>query len=408
MRILNFQLARDVDFRLLASVLILGAIGVAMVYSATQTEQPGVAGLWQKQVIWLVLGLCSLAFFTALPFRYLHALAWPIYIGSLALLILVLLAPVAARTHRWFVIGSIQLQPSELAKIATVIILARLLSQRELKRRGFVRITAAAVLSLVPMALVLVEPDLGTSLTFPVIFLSLLYWNQVSLATLFFLISPVISMLAVVSMPSWIIFMLILAAAFRFFKTKFKIAVPIFIMNAAIGSLAPVIWHGLKEYQKRRIMIFINPGLDPRGAGWHVLQSKIAIGSGGLWGKGFLQGTQKKLSFLPAQHTDFIFSTLGEEFGLLGCLIVLLLFAWVIYSCFAIAQRARNEFASLTAAGLATILLFQVVLNIGMTLGVLPVTGIPLPFLSYGGSSVITMMSLVGLVLGIGLRRYEY
>jgi len=408
MRFLAFQQIRDLDLRLLATVLILGIIGVVMVYSATQTEQPGVSGLWQKQVLWLILGLISLAIFTALPFRYLHALAWPIYIGSLALLILVLMAPAAANTHRWFVIGSIQLQPSEMAKIATVIILARLLSSREWKRRGWVRIAAAAVLSLLPMGLVLVEPDLGTSLIFPMIFFSLLYWNQVPLSTLFYLISPLASMLAVVSMPSWIVFMLILTGAFRFFKTEFKTAVPLFIMNAAIGSLAPIIWHGLKEYQRRRIMIFVNPGLDPKGAGWHVLQSKIAIGSGGLLGRGFLQGTQKKLSFLPAQHTDFIFSTIGEEFGFLGCLIVLLLFAWVIYSGFAIAQRARNEFAGLTAAGLTTILLFQVVLNIGMTLGVLPVTGIPLPFLSYGGSSVITMMSLVGIILGIGLRRYEY
>ncbi len=155
-------------------------------------------------------------------------------------------------------------------------------------------------------------------------------------------------------------------------------------------------------------MIFLNPGIDPRGSGWHVLQSKIAIGSGGIAGKGFLQGTQKKLSFLPAQHTDFIFSTVGEELGLWGVLLLLLLYGWLLYHGIQIARQTRNRFASLTAISIITVIGFNVVLNIGMTLGVMPVTGIPLPFVSYGGSAVITILAMAGIVLGIGLRRYEY
>ncbi len=399
---------RDFDWQVTAAVILLCLAGVAMVYSATQTEQPGLSGLWTRQLIWVAIGLAAMALFTALPFRYFEALAWPIYLASIALLVMVLFAPAQARAHRWFSLGAFQLQPSELAKVATVFIIARMLTTRALERHSLMRVAVPCVLAMVPMGLVLIEPDLGTSLSFPAMLLGMLFWARVPLKTLFFMLSPFLSVLAVVSMPSWVVFMAVLVAAFWFFRTRFRLAVPLFLLNAAIGSIAPLMWNHLREYQQRRILIFINPGLDPKGAGWHVLQSKIAIGSGGLWGKGFLAGTQKKLSFLPAQQTDFIFSTIGEEFGLLGCLAVIVLFAWLIYRGLAIAQQARNGFASLTVVGLFSILSFHVVLNIGMTLGLLPVTGIPLPFLSYGGSATISMMSMAGIVLNVGLRRYEY
>ncbi len=399
---------RDLDWQLTAATLVLCLAGVAMVYSATQTDQPGLAGLWARQLLWVGLGIAGLILFTAVPFRYFEALAWPTYIASLVLLVLVLFAPAQAKAHRWFSLGAFQLQPSELAKATTVFIVAKTLTERALKRRPMLRVTIACLLALLPMGLVLIEPDLGTSLSFPALLLGMLFWARVPLKTLFFMLSPLLSVLAVVSMPSWVVFMAVLVAAFWFFKAKFRVAVPLFLLNAAIGSLAPVFWNHLREYQQRRIMIFINPGLDPKGAGWHVLQSKIAIGSGGLFGKGYLAGTQKKLAFLPAQQTDFIFSTIGEEFGFLGCLAVILLFGWLAYRMLAIAQQARNGFASLTVAGLLSVIAFHVVLNIGMTLGLLPVTGIPLPFLSYGGSATIAMMSMVGIVLNVGLRRYEY
>jgi rod shape determining protein RodA len=399
---------RDFDWQLAAAALLLCLAGVIMVFSATQTEQGNLAGLWAKQLLWVVIGLAAMAVFTAVPFRYFEALAWPFYAGSLALLVLVLFAPAQAKAHRWFTLGAFQFQPSELAKVATVFIVARTLTARAWQRRPMLRVAICCLLALVPMGLVLIEPDLGTSLSFPALLLGMLFWARVPLKTLFFMLSPFLSVLAVVSMPSWVVFMAVLVAAFWLFKTRFRVAVPLFLLNAAIGSLAPMLWNHLREYQQRRILIFINPGLDPKGAGWHVLQSKIAIGSGGFFGKGFLAGTQKKLSFLPAQQTDFIFSTIGEEFGFLGCLAVILLFGWLIYRSLGIAQQARNGFASLTVIGLLSIISFHVVLNIGMTLGLLPVTGIPLPFLSYGGSATIAMMSMVGIVLNIGLRRYEY
>lgn len=399
---------RDFDWQLAAAVVLLCLGGVAMVYSATQTDQPGLIGLWTRQLAWAGLGLAAMVLFAAIPFRYFEALAWPIYLASLALLVLVLFTPAHARAHRWFNMGAFQLQPSEMAKVATVFIVARTLTTRFLERRPVLRVAACCGLALAPMALVLIEPDLGTSLSFPALLLGMLFWARVPIKTMFLMLSPLLSVLAVVSMPSWVVFMAVLVAAFWLFRTSFRMAAPIFLLNAAIGSLAPILWGHLREYQQRRILIFINPGLDPKGAGWHVLQSKIAIGSGGLLGKGYLAGTQKKLSFLPAQQTDFIFSTIGEELGFLGCLAVIFLFAWLIYRGLSIAQQARNGFASLTAVGLVSILTFHAALNIGMTLGLLPVTGIPLPFLSYGGSATIAMMAMAGIILNVGLRRYEY
>ncbi|MDI6738772.1 MAG: rod shape-determining protein RodA [Candidatus Edwardsbacteria bacterium] len=406
MRLLGID--RDFDAGFLAAVVLLTGFGVLAVYSATQLDQPALAGLWNRQILWVTAGLAALAVMAAVPFRYWEAFAWPLYLFAVGSLVLVLFLPVHMKTHRWIVLGSFQVQPSELAKLATVFLLARLSAQTSRSGNAFRRYALPMVLTAAPMFLVLIEPDLGTSLSFPAILLAVLFWQGTPLRDIFFILSPALSMIAVVSMPSYIMFMAILIAAFIIFRVRFAHALPLFLLNTVIGSMAPLIWSQLKDYQKKRIMIFINPGLDPRGSGWHVLQSKIAVGSGGVLGKGFLQGTQKKLSFLPAQHTDFIFSTIGEELGLWGILLLLALYAGLLYRGIGIARQTRNRFASLTAMGILSLIGFNVALNIGMTLGIMPVTGIPLPFVSYGGSAVITMLAMAGIVLGIGLRRYEY
>jgi rod shape determining protein RodA len=400
--------SRDFDLQLLTAVFALCFIGIIAIYSATQIDQPNLSGLWQKQLFSLGLGLLLLAVTVAVPFRYFEAFAWPMYVMSIILLVAVLFAPPVMKAHRWINIGFVRFQPSELAKLSTVFVLAKILSAHDFSLDKFWKLLVPIGLVLLPSALVLVEPDLGTSLSFAALFLTMVFWQGLSFGNFFFMISPVLSMLAVVSMPSWIGFMLLMAGAFWFFKVKFKYALPIFLTNILIGSLAPAVWFGLKVYQRKRILTFINPDLDPKGAGWHVLQSKIAVGSGGFLGKGFLQGTQKKLSFLPEQHTDFIFSTFAEEFGFIGVLIVLSLFAWLLFRGIIIARQARNRFASFTAIGIIAVIGFHVFLNIGVTLGIMPVTGIPLPFLSYGGTSLITVLVMTGILLNIGLRRYEY
>jgi rod shape determining protein RodA len=408
MRFYSIKRSRDFDLQIVTAVMLLCAIGVTAIYSATQIEQPQLAGLWEKQLVSLGIGLLVMAAAVALPFRYLEAFAWPMYGLSLVLLVAVLFAPPVMKAHRWINLGFTKFQPSELAKLTTVFVLAKILSDHNFSLDKFWKLLVPMAVVLAPMGLVLVEPDLGTSLSFAALFLTMIFWQGMSLGNFFFMVSPVLAMIAVVSMPSWIGFMLLMVGAFWLFKVKFKHALPIFLINIFIGSLAPVLWFSLKEYQRKRLLTFINPNLDPRGAGWHVLQSKIAVGSGGFWGKGFLQGTQKKLSFLPEQHTDFIFATYAEEFGFAGVLAVLALYSWLMYRGIVIARQARNRFASFTAIGILAIVGFHIFLNIGVTLGIMPVTGIPLPFLSYGGSSLITMMMMAGILLNIGLRRYEY
>lgn len=408
MKLFGFHSHRDFDLQLLAVVLILSGIGILAVYSATQTDQAVLEGLWRKQVLSLAIGLAALIVAIAVPYRYLEAFAWPLYGLSLLLLILVLLGPKHMNTHRWIRLGGQMFQPSEIAKVATVFALAKLIGRKDMSQSGFLGILLPIAVTIVPMGLVLIEPDLGTSMAFGALFIAMIFWQGYPVKNILYLLSPVLSMVAVFSMPSWIIFMILLLLSFWLFRMKFKHASWIFVLNTVIGSITPILWQGLKDYQKMRIMIFLNPGIDPRGSGWHVLQSKIAIGSGGFLGKGFLEGTQKKLSFLPEQHTDFIFATFSEEFGFIGSLILLLLFFWLVYRGLMIARQARNRFAGLAAIGVLAILGYHVILNIGMALGILPVTGIPLPFLSYGGSALIMNLMMVGLMLNIGLRRYEY
>jgi rod shape determining protein RodA len=408
MKLLGFHSSRDFDMQLLAAVLVLVCIGILAVYSATQTDQPGFEGIWRKQMVSLAIGLAAMVAAVIVPYRYLEAFAWPIYGLSLILLVVVLLGPKHMNTHRWIQVGGQMFQPSEIAKMAAVLALAKLIYRKDMGQAGFLGILLPMAIVMAPLGLVLVEPDLGTSLSFGALFIAMIFWQGYPVKNILYLLSPVLSMVAVFSMPSWIGFMILLLLSFWFFRMKFKYASWILVLNTVIGSITPFLWQGLKDYQRMRIMIFLNPGIDPRGAGWHVLQSKIAVGSGGFWGQGFLEGTQKKLSFLPEQHTDFIFATFGEEFGFIGCLILLLLFFWLVYRGIGIARQARNRFAGLAAVGILSIFGYHVILNIGMALGILPVTGIPLPFLSYGGSALIINLMMIGLLLNIGLRRYEY
>jgi rod shape determining protein RodA len=179
-------------------------------------------------------------------------------------------------------------------------------------------------------------------------------------------------------------------------------------VNLAVGMITPIMWNKLHDYQKMRIISFLDPGQDPRGAGYQIIQSKIAVGAGGLFGQGFLQGTQTKLNFLPEQHTDFIFSVLAEQFGFIGCLITMILFTWIFYRGFAIALKSRNQFYSYAACGITAVMVFQVIINIGMTVGLMPVTGLPLPFMSYGGSSLVFFWAAIGFLLAVNRDWQEY
>ncbi|MGH2570463.1 MAG: FtsW/RodA/SpoVE family cell cycle protein, partial [bacterium] len=260
---------------------------------------------------------------------------------------------------------------------------------------------------LVPAAFVLRQPDLGTAILFLVAVPPMLYWSGVSLRYLLLATSPAISVVCASSTASWIVFSIALLAL-AYHSRALLLERMLFVGGSvAAGIITPLLWGRLEPYQRQRIIAFLDPESYPSGAGYQIIQSKVAIGSGGLAGMGFLEGTQKGLAFLPARHTDFIFSVVGEEFGYIGTMAVLALFTFLVIRGFRIAASSRDPFAGLAVVGVMSIFAFQVFVNIGMTVGLFPVTGVPLPILSYGGTSLLATMAGLGFVLGVGLRRKD-
>jgi rod shape determining protein RodA len=308
---------------------------------------------------------------------------------------------------RWFDLGFFNFQPSEWAKLATVIAAARFLASGR-PQSPWLKLLVLAAICGVPAVLVLREPDLGTAMVFGGIFLGLAVWSRVPLWTLAVLLTPMASLLAASNVYAWPIYFAVLLAALFFARPGLWRSVWLAVLNLGAGIAAPILWNRLHDYQQMRILTFLDPTRDPHGGGYQIIQSKVAIGSGGLIGKGFLAGSQTHLKFLPAQHTDFVYAVLGEEFGFLGTTLVLVLFALLVTRGLWIAQRTRNRFGGLVAAGVSTIILFHILVNIGMTLGIFPVTGLPLPFLSYGGSFLAAMWINIAVVLVVAERWQEY
>lgn len=401
------------DWPLLGATLILIAIGLATVYSATSV--PGAhQGLWLKQGVWLVFALAAAWVAVSIHYRIHDSLAYPLYILALVLLVAVLLFGVSAYgARRWLDLGPIRFQPSEIAKIATVFVLARRFSDPRLDLRKFRHWFPGLILAFVPFALVAQEPDLGTSLAFPVILIAMYFWAGMPPGNLVLGISPALALVLAFVLdprhaPFWIVLALGLGALIAAFRPGRVLLVCVLAMHLGVGFGMPVVKDKLHDYQLRRIETFLNPDQDPQGAGYQIIQSRIAIGSGGVIGKGWLEGTQKALSFLPMRHTDFIYAVIGEEWGLIGALTVVILYAVLILRGFRLAAVARNGFASLLAAGLVAALFYQVMVNVLMTIGWAPVTGLPLPLLSYGGTALIVNCVQIGLLQNVALRRQEY
>jgi len=252
------------------------------------------------------------------------------------------------------------------------------------------------------------QPDLGSALVFLALILPVLHWAGLSPAILFVLLAPLASLLSAFNYYSFLIVMILLSVTFLLCQRGLTFFLVNFIINIGVGILTPIVWNLLKEYQKNRILTFLGLVRDPHGLGYQVIQSKVAIGSGGLFGKGFLDGTQTHLRFLPEQHTDFIFCVIGEEFGFIGVFLVLALFFYLVVKGIRISTSVKSKFSSVVVFGATIIFLFQIFVNIGMTVGIMPVTGLPLPFLSYGGSSLLANLILVGLILNASRKRFEY
>jgi rod shape determining protein RodA len=395
------------DRAMLSVVLILVIIGVFNLYSAGQTDVPTQAmGVWKRQLVWLAIGsvACWVMFRTS-P----RLLEWsaPFVYGFGLILLLITLAVgtgqgTAASTRSWLSIGGHQIgQPAELAKIAVVLMMARYLSNRREAPGSLRELIVPCLLAGIPFLLVLKQPDLGSALVFIGILFAMLYWAGVRPHLLVLLASPVVSLLAAFSIISWTLWMLILTVLLVIWRPFIFEAVGVWVVNAAMGFIAMPLWNRLEPYQQNRLLTFLNPEIDPKAAGYHAIQSKVAIGSGGLLGNGWLEGPQKRLAFLPAPHTDFAFTVFGEELGFIGVLIVLILFLALFLSLVRIARRASDPFSSLLVFGVLGLLLTHVWENIGMTVNIMPITGIPLPFFSYGGSFLLACSLALGMVLRV-------
>lgn len=361
------RILHRIDIPLIIATAILVLIGIVIIGSATHINTPGSERYWyvQRQGLFALMGAVIVFFMMKFDYRMLQPFGNKLYIFNIVMLLAVDIAGHAALgAQRWIQLGPISFQPSEFSKLIMIISLACLLENRVGKLNTFNDLLPVAIYLIVPFLLVVIQPDLGTALVFLAIFFGMIFAAGVNLKL-------------------------------------------IGIIFGAGLSCLPVFWFFLKEYQKMRIMVFINPNIDPLGSGYHIIQSKIAIGSGLLFGKGLFQGTQSQLNFLPENHTDFIFAVIGEETGFIGATLVLLIFLFIMWRAIKIAREASDNLGMLLAVGMLSMLAFHVLVNVGMTIGIMPVTGIPLPFISYGVSSLITNIMSIGLLLNIYNNRQQ-
>jgi len=392
---------RQLDWKLILATLVLSILGPVLIYSAQFDAVSGESlNFYSKQIMWLGFAILLFLMMIHLPLRMIDFLSYLFYAGALALLILVLLVGKSKfGAARWFSFGFINLTPSDIAKLALLLALSRYLAYTKSAPESGKRLLISATLALIPVALIMRQPDLGTSLVFLVMLFSLWFWSGLSPIYILLLVSPLISLLAAFHWITWVIYLAILISLLLIIRPGLISGFLTVLFNLAFGIITPFFWNRLADYQKLRILTFLDPGYDPRGSGYQIIQSKIALGSGGVFGKGFLGGSQSQLKFLPERHTDFIFSVLGEEFGLIGTIFVVALFGLIFFRGIRIAAKCRSRFASNLVWGAVTILFFQFFVNVGMTLGLMPVTGLPLPFLSYGGTSLVLSWVLIGIIV---------
>ena len=360
------RLIQNFDWVLLGLVVIICATGIVNLYSAGYNRGEGTP-LYVKQLYWLAVGLGVMFVTLTYDYRYLEKLSYPIYIISILLLVAVMFGgKMVAGSRRWLPLGPLAFQPAELAKIAIILALAAYFNrQGRLEAMRFKDLIVPGVLVLIPVGLIIKQPDLGSGILVALVAASMILFVGVRWRTLLGCVLTLV-------------------------------------------LLSPVIWHFLKDYQRQRVLTFLNPEKDPLGAGYHILQSMIAVGSGQFWGKGFLQGTQSQLYFLPEQHTDFVFSVFAEEWGFMGSAVLLLLFTALALWGLSVARDCKERFGHLLALGVTALIFWQVFINLCMVTGFLPVVGIPLPLISYGGSSLITTLLGVGFLLNIRMRRYLF
>ncbi|MBQ9405316.1 MAG: rod shape-determining protein RodA [Desulfovibrio sp.] len=363
------QLFGYINWGLLACLFLLYLVGVGNLYSASATRLESglaVSDFYQRQIIWGLCGMVCMLAAMIFDYRRLRNMAWPFFLITVVLLLLV---PLAGKTvygaKRWISLGFMSVQPSEMAKLSVLVLAARLLS-RDSQPLGWKDFSGILCVGLVPCAFIVMQPDLGTTL----------------------------------------MVLLILGGMILFHGIKGHVLKTCLLAVPCAGAF---MWFvGMHDYQRQRILTFLDPGNDPRGTGYHIIQSRIAIGSGELWGKGFGEGTQSQLRFLPERHSDFAVAVFGEEWGFAGCVALVTLFCLFLLSIFSTAVQAKDRFGSMLVVGVFFYFFWQIFINIGMVIGIMPVVGIPLPFISYGGSATVVNFTLLGIVLNVSMRRFMF
>lgn len=400
----------SVDPPLVTGVFLLSVFGLAMIYSAGVTISPQrvVQVAWIRQLAWFGIALGTFTVISRVPTRWLEWVAVPAYVLSLVLLAATLVigsgVGTAAGTKSFIAFGPVRFQPAEVAKLATILVLARYLASRPTAPVTLRDLVAPGFLAALPLGLVLLQPDLGTAQAFVGILFATLFWAGTPVSLLLLLASPVAALVLAFNTVVWSVYIVIVMIALFVLRYRLFLyeSAAVLFANFAAGTIARPLWGRMPAYQQNRLLVYLDPEVDPRGAGYHIIQSKVAIGNGGLWGKGFTDGTQKRYDFLPEQHTDFIFAVVGEELGFVGVVLALLGFAWVMARLIRLAADSEDPFAGLVLMGIFGAWIVHIFVNIGMTLGVVPITGIPLPFVSYGGSFLLMSWVAAAIAVRVG------
>lgn len=403
---INLRMLKLSDKTIWLCMLFLVIVGFLAVFSSTC--KVGINNRYDafyyliKQFWALIVGFLGMIFFAYIDYDHLKKIVIPLYVGVLLLLFYVLSHGASAYgAQRWIDLGPFSFQPSEITKLVVIITLAAYFN----KVKNRFRAIPSLLISGIPFLLIFKQPDLGTALVIIAISLGMIIWDSSSPIVLTMISTPIISLVFRGNIFIWLIYLFVLWGVLYFSRVKFFDLLSIMLLNIFVGIAFPIVWGLLREYQRMRIITFLNPSLDPHGLGYHTLQSIIATGSGGFFGKGFLSGTQTQLHFIPEQHSDFIYSVITEEFGFIGAILVLIALVLLIRRILIIAEEARDYFGGLLACGISVMLLFHVFVSIGMVVGVMPVVGIPLPFISFGGTALIVDMILIGIVQSIAMRR---
>ena len=400
-KIFSRNLIIAVNYRIVLPIILLCIISLLLLNS-TSAESPLFASTFSRQLLWLIMGIFIFMGSQLLRVQFFNEYAYHFYIILIIAILGTYFMPIKGGSQRWLIIEPLSIQPSEIGKVIMVFVLAKFLSDQRENFNHLRVILITILLAVFPAMLVFNQPDLGTAIIYLAITYPMLYWAGVRPYYLFIVVAPVISILAAFNIIAFYLWMLIIIALLVYSQPKLLEGVILFIINVSCGLLTPYMWDNiLYEHQRNRILTFLDPLRDPQGAGYQIIQSMTAIGSGGFWGKGLGQGTQTHLRYLPVRDTDFIISVSGEELGLFSIIIIVSLYLFFIYWMLVYAEKIRNNFSSLVMIGFVSIFFVHLLVNMGMTVGLFPVTGLPAPFISYGGSFLLTCIMMIGLINNI-------